>query len=173
MSIILHWVIAVGVIGLFTLGLWMVDLGYYDEYYRIAPHIHKSIGVLLVTLVVLRFIWRLLNVQPVPLASHKRWEVVLARAVHYVFYLILLCMLISGYLITTAEGESLKVFNWFSLPSLVSSVDNLEDYAGDIHEVLAFTLIGLVILHALAALKHHFIDKDSTLKRMIFPGEDK
>lgn len=159
-----------GVIGLFALGLWMDSLDYYDKFYREAPHIHKSVGVLLIVLVAFRFIWRQISVQPQPLSTHKRWEVVLAKIVHYVFYFILLCMLISGYLITTAEGDSLEVFNWFSLPSVIDTIPNLEDYAGEIHETLAFTLIGLVIVHALAALKHHFLDKDSTLKRMIFPG---
>lgn len=172
LAIVLHWVIALGVIGLFVLGLWMDGLDYYDKYYREAPHIHKSIGVLLISLVILRFIWRQINIQPAALPTHKTWEVVLAKVVHYVFYFILLCMLVSGYLITTAGGDSLDVFNWFSLPSLIDSVPNLEDYAGEVHEILAFTLIGLVILHALAALKHHFLDKDSTLKRMLFPGSN-
>lgn len=171
-AIVLHWVIAIGVISLFALGLWMDDLGYYDKYYREAPHIHKSLGVLLISLVVLRFIWRQINTQPKALPTHKTWEHVLAKLVHYIFYFILLCMLVSGYLITTADGSSLEVFNWFALPSLISTVPNLEDYAGEIHELLAFTLIGLAILHALAALKHHFLDKDSTLKRMIFPGKN-
>lgn len=173
LAILLHWLTALGVIGLFALGLWMDDLDYYDRYYRLAPHIHKSIGVLLISLVIFRFIWRQLNTQPQPLLGHKKWEVLSAKTLHYIFYAILVCMFFSGYLITTAEGDSLDVFNWFSLPSLIDGIPNLEDYAGEIHEVLAFTLIGLVLLHGLAALKHHFIDKDSTLTRMIFPGEDR
>lgn len=173
LAILLHWLSAVGVIFLFCLGLWMDSLDYYHEYYRVAPHIHKSVGVLLISLVVFRFVWRQFNTQPKALASHKPWEVVLARLVHYIFYAMLLCMFISGYLITTAEGGGLDVFNWFTLPSTITGIANLEDIAGEIHELLAFTLIGLVVLHMLAALKHHFIDKDSTLKRMIFTGEKK
>lgn len=173
LAILLHWLTALGVIFLFCLGLWMDGLDYYHEYYRIAPHIHKSVGVLLICLVLFRFVWRQFNTQPKPLVTHKSWEVILARLVHYIFYLMLLCMLVSGYLITTAEGKGLDVFTWFTLPATVTGIANLEDIAGEIHELLAFTLIGLVSLHSLAALKHHFIDKDSTLKRMIFTGEKK
>ena len=172
-AIVLHWLTAVGVIGLFSLGLWMDGLDYYHEYYRTAPHIHKSVGVLLISLVILRFIWRQLNTKPEPLRSHDKWEIILAKIVHYVFYVLLLCMFISGYLITTAEGDSLAVFNWFSLPSLISSIPNLEDDAGKVHEIVAYSLIGLAILHVLGAFKHHFIDKDLTLIRMITPGENK
>ena len=82
-------------------------------------------------------------------------------------YGILFLMLPTGYLITTAKGQGLDVFNWISIPSLLNNIDNLENIAGDIHEILAFTLISIAGVHALAALKHHFIDKDSTLKRML------
>lgn len=166
-AILFHWIIAVGVIGLFALGLWMDDLGYYDKWYRTAPHLHKSFGVLLIVLVALRLIWRLYNVRPAELESHKPWERVLAKITHLLFYLLLFSMLVTGYLITTAKGQALDVFNWFSIPSLVTSEANLEDIAGEIHEIIAFTIIGLAIAHALAALKHHFIDRDSTLLRML------
>ena len=170
-AIVFHWVVAIAVLGLFILGLWMVDLDYQHQWYRTAPHLHKSIGVIIITLVLLRLIWRWINPTPQSLPSHKVWEKILAKITHMVLYLLLISMFFSGYLITTAEGKSLEVFNWFSIPSVVSSIDNLEDLAGEIHEAIAFTIISLVVLHALAALKHHFIDKDGTLLRMIGKSE--
>ena len=167
LAIVLHWVTAVGVIFLFSLGLWMDGLDYYDEYYRLAPHIHKSIGVLLISLVFFRLIWRLANKQPSSLPSHKNWEKISAKVTHGAFYALLICMLFSGYLITTAKGDSLWVFNWFALPATISGIANLEDYAGSIHKWIAYSLIGLALVHAAAALKHHFFDKDTTLLRML------
>jgi cytochrome b561 len=78
--------------------------------------------------------------------------------------------MLSGYLISTADGRAIDVFNLFSVPALVSGFDNQEDIAGLVHQIIAYSLIALVVLHALAALKHHFIDRDRTLKRMLNPG---
>jgi len=145
----------------------MVDLDYYSEWYKTAPDWHRSIGVLLVGFIVLRLLWRWKNVTPAPLPEHAKWEKSAAHATHIILYILLLLMLPSGYLITTAEGQSLEVFNWFSLPATITNIDNLEDIAGEIHELLAYSIIALAVLHMLGALKHHFIDKDSTLKRML------
>jgi cytochrome b561 len=72
----------------------------------------------------------------------------------------------SGYLISTADGRAVDVFDWFSIPATIHGYDNQEDIAGLVHLVLAISLISLVTLHAAAALKHHFIDRDRTLLRM-------
>ena len=165
-AIIFHWVVAVAVIGMYLLGLWMDDLEYYDPWYTTAPHIHKSIGVIVISLVVARLIWRWINPVPKSLRSHKKWEQVLAKLTHGMFYILLISMFFSGYLITTAEGKSLQVFNWFGIPAMVTEIENLEDVAGEIHEVIANTIILLATLHALAAIKHQFFDKDGTLLRM-------
>jgi len=170
-TIISHWLTAITVVGLFILGLWMTDLTYYDPWYKQGPDIHRSIGILLAMLVIGRLLWRLANVQPLPLPSHRNWEKRAARMTHVSLYLLMLVMFASGYLITTAEGQALDVFTWFSLPAVVTGgevgVENLPDVAGLVHEVVAFTLIGLAAVHALAALKHHFFDKDRTLVRML------
>jgi cytochrome b561 len=79
----------------------------------------------------------------------------------------LLSLFISGYLISTADGRAIEVFNWVSVPALGELFENQEDVAGDIHFYLAWTLIGLAVVHALAALKHHFINKDDTMKQML------
>jgi cytochrome b561 len=86
---------------------------------------------------------------------------------HKALYALLFTVMISGYLISTADGRAISVFNIFELPALPWSIENQEDIAGDIHFWLACFLVGFASLHALAALKHHFIEKDHTLKRML------
>ncbi len=163
----LHWLVAITVLAMFAVGFWMVDLTYYSEWYQVAPHYHKSVGILLTALMVFRLGWRVASQTPAPIASHRRWEKVLAHSIHLVFYWVLFAIFVSGYLISTADGRAIEVFNWFEVPSVGELVDNQEDIAGDIHKWLAYTVIAMVVLHALGALKHHFIDKDSTLKRML------
>lgn len=170
LSISLHWLTALAVFILFGVGLWMTDMDYSDPWYRTAPHLHKSFGVLLVGLVIMRLAWRWYSPPPAPLAQHRPWEKRLAKSVHGLLYLIMLLMFPAGYLITTAKGQGLEVFNWFEIPSLINGIDNLEDLAAQVHEILAYTLIALVILHALGAVKHHLVDKDSTLKRIFGRG---
>ncbi len=167
-QIALHWLIAVAVFGLFGLGLWMVELTYYSSWYRTAPDIHRSIGVVVVGLMMLRLVWRLMNPSVKALPSHHAWAVALAKATHGLMYLLVIGLGISGYMITTANGQPLMVFDWFAIPAINFGIEYQEDIAGDAHALFAWSLIGLVSLHIAGALKHHFIDKDNTLKRMGF-----
>ena len=162
-----HWLVAITVVGMFILGIWMVGLGYYDEWNKAAPHYHKSIGILLALVMVLRLFWRIYDPVPKAPAHHTNFEKVAARTTHRLIYLLIFAIMISGYLISTADERAIEVFNWFEIPSLGELFSQQEDIAGVIHEWLAYILIGLASLHALAALKHHFIDKDDTLKRII------
>jgi len=164
----LHWLVAITVIGLFTLGWWMGGLDYYDPWYREAPALHKGTGVLLFMVMIARVVWRHTNSRPAAVGT--AFEQKAASTVHVTFYVLLFAIMLSGYLISTADGRALKVFDLFSLPATISEFENQEDLAGEIHEWLAFTVIGLTLIHALAALKHHFLDRDATLKRMLGAG---
>ncbi|KRW82009.1 cytochrome b [Marinobacter sp. P4B1] len=166
LAVVLHWLVATVVVGLFALGFWMVDLSYYDEWYRKGPDLHRSIGLILFAVVVFRLLWRLINASPRPLASHKRWEVVSAHVAHSLLYVLMFVAMVSGYLITTADGSSISVFGLFDVPSLTGRVKGMEDTAGAVHYWSTWALVGLAGLHALGALKHHFIDRDETLRRM-------
>jgi cytochrome b561 len=166
-SIIIHWLTAVTVTGLFVLGLWMVELDYYDAWYKKAPFTHKSIGILLFGLTMLRFFWRSVNVIPEPLKNHTPFERKAAHAAHLALYLLLISVMISGYLISTADGRAIEVFGWFKIPAILHGIKQQEDIAGSIHLALAITLIGTAVVHALAAIKHHVIDRDQTLKRIL------
>lgn len=166
-AIALHWLVTVAVIGLFALGLWISDLEYYDAWYQRGPALHKSIGVLLFVVVAFRLAWRWLNPVPRPEPTHAAWERRLAGVAHVLLYALLFATMLAGYLISTADGRPIEVFGLFSVPATLSGIENQEDIAGEIHEILAFILIGLSGLHAAAALKHHFIDRDRTLRRML------
>ncbi len=167
-SILLHWSIALAILALFVLGVWMVELDYYSDWYHQAPWIHKSAGVLVVLAMLLRFIWNQSNNKPQALAKGVQHGI--ARLVHFVLYLLVILLGISGYLISTAESAPISVFDWFEIPALIEPFEGQADLAGEIHEWLAYSLMALVGLHALAALKHHFWDRDATLKRMLLPN---
>jgi len=162
---IIHWSSALLVFSLFALGYWMVDLSYYSEWYKIAPHWHKSIGFTLFTLTVFRVLYK--NMSNSPPIEGERWEQRVAKLAHLLIYLLLFTIFISGYMISTADGRGIEIFNWFTLPGFGSFIANQEDLAGEIHFYATYSLITLTLVHALAAFKHHFINKDNTLKKML------
>jgi len=166
-SIVMHWVVAVAVIGLFGLGLWMRSLGYYDPWYQKGPDIHRSVGVCLFLVIAFRLFWRYLTPPPLPLENHKRWEVKLSHRVHFLLYLLLFLVMISGYFIASADALPIAIFNWAEIPAIVLPIAQQEEVAGAAHYYLAVTMMLLVAVHALGALKHHFIDRDETLTRII------
>ena len=167
-AIILHWIMAVILTGLFSVGLYMTTLDYYDPLYHTLPEWHKSFGLLTLLLLIVRYIWKLRNVKPDVINTLHRHEMLLASLTHNLFYLLILSIGISGYLMSTAEGKSIEFFSVINISAVTHDVsNNMQEYIGDTHLILAILLSVLVLLHMLAALKHHFIDKDSTLKRMI------
>ena len=165
-TILIHWLMAFIIIALFIVGKYMVDLAYYDAYYHIAPWWHKSFGLLIAALLLFRIFWRISNPKVEELSSYKPLEVRAAKIMQYLLYLLVLICCISGYLISTAEDAGVSFFGWFDIPALVSNGEQQADLAGEIHEYSTLALIILAGLHALAALKHHFIDKDKTLIRI-------
>ncbi|PCK09532.1 MAG: cytochrome B [Alteromonadaceae bacterium] len=177
LAVLMHWSTALCVFGLFTLGLWMTGLDYYSPWYKQGPWIHKSIGVLLLLLTLLRLFMRLSLKAPLPLESHKSGERMAAKATHMLLYALILIIIMSGYLISTADGRSIEVFSWFSVPATITITgiqgEAQEELAGSLHWYSACILMGLVGLHILGALKHHIVDKDTTLLRMLRPYANK
>ncbi|QIR15181.1 cytochrome b [Shewanella aestuarii] len=167
-TILIHWLSAFAVLGLFALGFWMVDLTYYSSWYRTAPHIHKSIGILLLILTGFRILWRLMSVKPDAIKSHKSWEKQSAHWAHRLIYTLLVAIMVSGILISTADGRSIEVFDWFAVPGFGELFNNQADLAGLFHQYAAYSLIALVVIHAFGAIKHHIIDKDNTLTRILW-----
>lgn len=166
-SAALHWLTAIVVYGMFALGLWMVTLSYYDGWYHQAPELHKSIGILLMMGLVIRVVWRLISPSPGPLKSYSRLTRLAATAGHITLYVLLFSIVFSGYLISTADGKAISVFGWFEIPAMFANAGAQADLAGNLHLWFAWTVVVLSLLHGLMALKHHFIDHDDTLNRML------
>jgi len=166
-SVFLHWVMALLIFGLFGLGLWMVELDYYDSWYHDAPELHKSLGLLAAVLWLIRIMWRCFDQQPEAEISYTYWERKLSVAMHGLFYVLIALMIGAGYLISTAENAGVSFFDLFELPALFEAFDQQADVAGWIHWALAWLIIICAFLHTAAALRHHFYSHDRTLLKML------
>ena len=155
-SRLLHWVMAVLIVGLFALGLYMMSLDYTNPWSTTAPMLHLGFGVLTAILLIIRLAWRLLNTRPD--ITGKLWQRHTALWVHRAFYILIATIVLSGYLITTADGKALSVFGWFTIPATVHGYPNQEDIAGLVHEISSYICIVLVVIHSLAAIKHYLFD---------------
>lgn len=163
-AILLHWLIALIMIALLALGLYMVRLPISLEKLKFYGW-HKEIGFLLLMLAMFRICWRLINVRPE--LALPTWEKLAALTAHWLFYLIMFALPITGWLITSAAGLPVSFFGLFVIPAIIPPNDQLLHLFELIHRLVAYFLIGLICLHTAAALKHHFINKDDILKRMI------
>lgn len=164
-AILLHWLMAFLVIGLIILGLYMEDMPISLQKVRFYGW-HKEYGILALGLVTIRIFWRWINILP-NLDLLPRWESYIARLVHRLFFILLFAMPLSGWMLSSAAGLPVSFFGLFVLPNLVAPDEHLRIFMGDVHEVLGYALIALICLHVLAALKHHFVNKDDILRRML------
>ncbi len=171
LSILFHWLSALLVFALFGLGWWMVELDYYHPWYNLGPYWHTSVGGLFSMLLLLRLCWRMIQPSPAPLGAG--WSRRLAKLGHLSMLALLVLLMVSGYLMVTADGKGLEVFEWFTLPALPWHWAQQADMTGDWHRWIAYTLMALVLIHSIAALRHHFSDRDATLKRMLSPQQPK
>ena len=168
-SIGFHWLIALAMIGLVGLGAWMVGLTYYDPWFNRSLALHKAFGILVLVLAAAKFGWRIAGPGPAFGPEVKPYERVGATAMHWLLNALIVLLPVTGYLISTSEGAGIDVFGLFEVPALFDISEGARDLAIEIHFYLAYGLIALVALHAGAALKHHFVDRGSTLRRMLVP----
>ena len=167
-SILIHWISALLILFLFGLGVYMVDLTYYDDWYHKGPELHVSLGLLVLLMMVGRVVWRIINPTPIDLPA-KPVQQKTAKLVKLALYLFIFVVIISGYLITTAEGQAASMFNVLKFPVIIQLSSANVDLVGEIHEYFAWAIIALVVLHALGALFHHFVMRDRTLVRIVKP----
>ncbi len=165
-AITLHWGIGLLIIGLLALGLYMEDLPKTEEKFWLYG-LHKSFGVLALFLMTLRLGWRLANIQPDFVATMKPIEKMIAKAAYLLFYILLFAMPLSGWAMSTASNYPVSFFGLFTLPNIVAPDPGLREFFGKTHELIGWGLMGLIALHVAAALKHHFITKDGTLRKML------
>ena len=162
----LHWLIAVAIIGTFALGLYMHELPLSPQKLKLYSW-HKWAGVTIFLFVMLRLVWRLSHCPPEMPAGMPAWQRKAAEATHVLLYLLMVAVPLSGWLMSSAKGFQTVWFGVLPLPDLLDKNKELGDLLQEVHEVLNFTMAALVIAHLGAALKHHFIDRDDVLTRML------
>lgn len=166
----LHWLMFVLIASLLALGFVMEDMQNSPDKFRLIG-LHKSIGIAVLFLAVIRMAWKLANVSPVLPDHMRRLEKFLAHAGHGLLYVLMLVLPMSGWVMSSAAGFPVSVFGWVVLPNLVPPDAELKKQMVELHEMLAWVLIGVVTLHVLAAFLHHFYYKDNVLRRML-PWKD-
>lgn len=129
--------------------------------------LHKSIGITVLMLAVLRLVWRWANPVPTLEGQAKGWEKLLAHLSHIALYALIFAMPISGWLMSSAHSYSVSWFKLFQLPDLVAPDHELAESLETLHHRLFLALVCVAVLHALGALKHHVIDRNEVLKRML------
>jgi len=162
-----HWTLSTMVIGMLIVGSIMILLPnepYKEEVFTF----HKSFGLVVLFLMMFRLGWRFANPQPQLPAKTKPWEKLAEHSVQVLFYIILFAMPLSGWVMSVAAGYTPSFFWMIDVPFFgLGKNEGIDEIAELIHYVLAWGLFGLLSLHVLAALKHHFIDKDNILTRMM------
>jgi cytochrome b561 len=163
---LLHWAMAIIMIGMLILGIYMVNL-------PISPAklkwygIHKEWGVVVFMLMIVRLSWRLINITPPLPQTMAWWEKLAAFSMHYAFYFFMAALPITGWMLSSAAGFPVSFFGLFLLPDLVQPSEPLRLLLTEIHKWLGYALIAAIIGHAGAALQHHFFKKDDILRRML------
>ncbi len=161
---IFHWVMALIMMGLILMGLYMTSLEYSPDKIKLIG-LHKSFGLLILWMVGVRIIWSYISKRPIALPTHKSWEKILSKVIHVFLYIAMIGMPLSGWLMSSA-GEYPVSFFGVPMPDLVDKNMDMAKLMNKTHEVLAYLLIFSVLLHIWGAFKHHFVDKDATLRRM-------
>ncbi len=166
----LHWLIALLILTLIGVGMYMSELDK-DAPQRLQIYgLHKAFGVTVLALVLLRVAWIKLSAGPRLPAGLRHWENILSRVVKVLLYMLMLLTPVAGYLMSNAAGKPISWFGVFDMPVLLAENEQWREILGELHEVFAFSMLGLVGLHVAGALKHRFVDKDPSLdvlKRML------
>jgi cytochrome b561 len=184
---VLHWLIAIGIFVMFGIGWFMadlpkeapkqlafdiLDLGVYtwNLSEEASPrtfyfNLHKSIGVTIFALILIRILWRFTHKPPALLTSYKAMERKLANGAHHLLYLLMVALPISGIIMATYSKYGIK---WFGI-NFLGGTDNkpMRDLFKEAHEIIGLIMVTVIVIHILGALKHKFIDKDETLSRML------
>ena len=164
-AIALHWLAGALILCGFSLGLWMTGLPIAPRTLRVYAY-HKWFGITVFLLAVIRLVWRSAHRPPPPVAMPK-WQIRAAAATHAMLYVLMLAIPLSGWLYSSATGVQVVYLGLVPLPNLVPKDKTLAEVLKGVHGTLNFTLLALVIIHSGAAVKHHFIDRDGVLRRIL------
>jgi cytochrome b561 len=164
LAIFLHWLLAVLIVAMIGVGWYMMsieDEPGSDWYFNL----HKSVGIVVAVLIVLRLAWRLGHRPHALPSSVARWQATASRATHWLLYLAMLAMPIAGFIGALLSKSGIVFFGW-QVPRLMAENHDLSEIFFDAHSVIAWILVALIVLHVLAGLKHLVYDKDGVFQRM-------
>lgn len=165
-AIRLHWLMTVMIIGLFGLGIYMHDLPLSPTKLQLYSW-HKWIGVTVFVLALIRILWRFGHRPPELPAHMQDWEKLLAHAAHFALYFLMLAVPLSGWLMSSAKGFQTVWFGVLPLPDLLDKNEELGELLEKAHFALNLIFAATIFAHLAAAYKHHLIDKDDVMARMI------
>ena len=165
-AIHLHWLMAALIVGLFGAGLYMTGLKLSPQKLQLYSW-HKWAGVTVFLLALIRLGWRIAHKPPPDPAGTPRWQVVAAHGTHHLLYLLMIAIPLSGWLMSSAKGFQTVWFGVLPLPDLLAKDKEVGDLLQTVHLTLNYVLIAVLLGHVGAALKHHFIDKDDVMTRML------
>jgi cytochrome b561 len=167
----LHWLIALAIVGLLIVGKYMHGLPNDDPNKFLLYQMHKSFGITVLVLSVLRVGWRLANPAPALPAGMATWERWAAHLTHFAFYVLIVALPLSGWAVASSSTSGVPTlwFGLFEVPSMpgIPADRDVHEQAEEVHELLGNLMILLLLLHVGAALKHHFWDRDTVLRRML------
>jgi cytochrome b561 len=169
LAIALHWVMAVLITLLVLLGIYMVglpDTGFDNTKINLIL-VHKEIGMLVLALVGLRLAWRQINPLPALEATMPEWQQVAAAFVHLCLYALMVIQPLLGWLMSSASGIPVDFLTLFTLPDLVGHDESLFQQLRQAHDWIGYFMAAVICLHAAAALRHHFVQHDDTLRKML------
>jgi cytochrome b561 len=164
-AITFHWLLALAIVGAFGVGLYMVDLPFSMSRLKLYNW-HKWAGVTILGLSALRLLWRLSHRPPADLPA-PAWQQRAAHGVHGLLYALFFAVPLAGWAYSSAAGFPIVWFGVLPLPDFVAPDKALAETLKQAHKWFAYGLAALVLAHVAAALKHHFIDKDGLLLRML------
>lgn len=161
-----HWLMAILIITMIAVGLTMADMKNTPDKFKLIG-LHKEVGITVLFLACLRLGWKILDTSPLLPNSLSTAAKLGAKLAHFGLYALMFAMPITGWLMSSAAGIPVSMFGLFLMPNLIAPDKELGHFVRGLHETLAWVLIGLITLHVLAALLHHFYYKDNILKRML------
>lgn len=163
----LHWIIALLIFAAFGLGLYMTSIPGLSMLKLKLFSWHKWIGVTVFAFAVLRVLWRATHRAPAPAAGTPAWQAKAAHAAHVLLYALIVVVPVTGYLYSSASGVPVVYLGIWQLPALLEKNDELKEILKLAHIWLNYLMAVIVVVHAAAALKHQFIERDGTLARML------
>ncbi|WP_255563393.1 cytochrome b, partial [Wolbachia endosymbiont of Bemisia tabaci] len=162
---IIHWLMSALIIGMLYSGMYMKSLPISNEIKFSIYAIHKACGITVLGLIIVRIFFRVFTYIPPLPANFSRFVINASKTVHFSLYSLMVLIPLSGYIMSSASGKSIKYF--FHVPLLINKNKELASAANQLHSILAYFMIFFITLHIIGALKHIFIDKQNIFKRMI------